>query len=347
MFLKRLIFRGLPAIMLGAALSLAPREQPAHAAPKTGSITDLGTLGGIMSRGNAINDQGQVVGASATAAGVIHAFLYQHGTMVDLGTLKKNWYSEARGINNLSQVVGDSFSGGFDSNAHAFLYQHGTMQDLGVQGGDATHGRSINSAREVVGVANDANGQQAFIHDAKGAQPLTGLGKGSAANSVNRAGDITGFFASGRGEHAFLKNASGVHDLRTLAGDVSAYGMAVNRLDQVVGCSSSGANRACRAFITEGGAMMALGTLPGLPASEAEAINNQGQVVGMSYDSAGHSRAFLWTAGGGMVDLNSLLPPGSGWQLTNASGINSHGQITGWGDIGGHMHAYILTPNKA
>ncbi|MGH2470157.1 MAG: hypothetical protein ACRDGF_08785, partial [Chloroflexota bacterium] len=296
--------------------------------------------------GNAINDQGQVVGASATAAGVIHAFLYQNGSMVDLGTLKKSWYSEARGINNVGQVVGDSFSGGFDSNAHAFLYQNGTMQDLGVQGGDSTHARSINSAGEVVGVANDANGQQAFIHDARGAQPLAGLGRDSAADSVNRAGDITGFFASGRGEHVFLKNASGIHDLRTLAGDVSAYGTAVNSLDQVVGCSSSGANRTCRAFITEGGAMLALGTLPGLPASEAEAISNQGQVVGMSYDTAGYSRAFMWTAGAGMVDLNSLLPPGSGWQLANASGINSLGQITGYGSIDGHMHAYIFTPNK-
>ena len=33
----------------------------------------------------------------------------------------------------------------------------------------------------------------------------------------------------------------------------------------------------------------------------------------------------------GGLDLNSLLPPNSGWTLTSATGINDAGQIVGYG----------------
>jgi hypothetical protein len=44
------------------------------------------------------------------------------------------------------------------------------------------------------------------------------------------------------------------------------------------------------------------------------------------------------------IDLKTLLPPGSGWSLLTASAINSHGQITGAGRIGGEVRAYRLSP---
>jgi hypothetical protein len=45
-----------------------------------------------------------------------------------------------------------------------------------------------------------------------------------------------------------------------------------------------------------------------------------------------------------MLDLNDLLPPGSGWELTTALGINGAGQIVGGGLLDGREHAYLLTP---
>ena len=51
-------------------------------------MTALGTLGDA--RAYAINDKGQVVGSSTTAEGTSYAFLWENGTMRDLGT--RWWY---------------------------------------------------------------------------------------------------------------------------------------------------------------------------------------------------------------------------------------------------------------
>ena len=86
--------------------------------------------------------------------------------------------------------------------------------------------------------------------------------------------------------------------------------------------------------------MTDLGTLGG-PFSYAYSINNVGQVVGYASTTSGTSDAFLYS-GGVMVDLNSLLPPNSGWQLQLATGINDSGQIAGYGTINGQTHAFLL-----
>lgn len=44
-----------------------------------------------------------------------------------------------------------------------------------------------------------------------------------------------------------------------------------------------------------------------------------------------------------MYDLNSLVTPGSGWDLTNAQDINDAGQITGIGMTSAATHAFLLT----
>jgi probable HAF family extracellular repeat protein len=49
--------------------------------------------------------------------------------------------------------------------------------------------------------------------------------------------------------------------------------------------------------------------------------------VGGSSDCANFLHAFLWENGGPMIDLNTLIAPGSGYQLTNAFNINDRGEI--------------------
>lgn len=128
----------------------------------SGQIRDLGSLRGPqgVSRGNAINAAGDVVGLSDAASGAQHAFRWTSatGVMTDLGTLGGTG-SEALGINAAGQVVGRADA--LDA-ARAFLWRGGAMVDLNtlVSLGDTlTEATAINDAGQIV--ANSAT--QAYL----------------------------------------------------------------------------------------------------------------------------------------------------------------------------------------
>src|SRR6059058_3588853 len=85
-------------------------------------MTDLGDLGQGHSEAFAINDAGQVVGYGCwdlcdNGQGhddMLHAFLWAHGEMTDLGTLGGS-YSRANDINAGGEVVGHAFRTGEDN----------------------------------------------------------------------------------------------------------------------------------------------------------------------------------------------------------------------------------------
>jgi probable HAF family extracellular repeat protein len=79
--------------------------------------------------------------------------------------------------------------------------------------------------------------------------------------------------------------------------------------------------------------------------TQAFAINVWDQVVGEASDG-GKERAFIFS-NGVMRDLNDLIPPGSGWLLTKAYGINDHGQIVGMGRLRDDLRAFLLDPRPA
>lgn len=77
--------------------------------------------------------------------------------------------------------------------------------------------------------------------------------------------------------------------------------------------------------------------------SAALGINNSNQVVGSSFledDSTQH--AFLWEDGE-LVDLNSLIAPETGWELTSAFEINDRGDIIGVGNFNGEQRGFVAT----
>jgi probable HAF family extracellular repeat protein len=86
-------------------------------------MTDLGTLGGRISRGVAINSAGQVTGSAQTAGDATdHVFLYSDGVMTDLNTLipaDSGWILQnGTAINDRGQITG---YGAINGEEHAFL----------------------------------------------------------------------------------------------------------------------------------------------------------------------------------------------------------------------------------
>src|SRR5205823_1727028 len=75
-----------------------------------------------------INSFGQIVGEGFNSDGGYHAFIYDNGTVTDLGMPPTFTTSQGLAINNFAQVVGQ----GKDSagNGRAILYSDGAMADL-------------------------------------------------------------------------------------------------------------------------------------------------------------------------------------------------------------------------
>lgn len=127
---------------------------------KTGTVTDLGTLGGSQSAAFAVNNLGQVVGWAHTASEATHVFLYQNGAMTDLGAFGLDPVADA--INNHGVIVGESGNG-------AWIWSSGTFQNLnnlvpagsGFTLDDAT---AINDNGQIVADGHNAQGQEhAFL----------------------------------------------------------------------------------------------------------------------------------------------------------------------------------------
>jgi probable HAF family extracellular repeat protein len=142
--------------------------QPLHALLwETGTVTDLGSLGGTgHGFGNiaySINNQGQVIGFSDLRGNAnFHSFLWTRGTgMQDLGTLTGDVNSLAIGINDVGDVVGVSLDAMF--NPRAYLWKNGAMSDLNklIPSGyplSLLTACSINSRGQIVGFAVDSKG---------------------------------------------------------------------------------------------------------------------------------------------------------------------------------------------
>ncbi|HET9652607.1 MAG TPA: hypothetical protein VFP36_10465, partial [Usitatibacter sp.] len=116
---------------------------------REGVLTDLGTLGGLDSRVNAMNDRIHVVGRASLADGSSHAFVWAAGDMRDLGTLEHR-HSVATAINNRDVIVGFAFDeGAAAAPATPFLW-YGRMFRL-LPGLTNVFPAAINDRNDIVG----------------------------------------------------------------------------------------------------------------------------------------------------------------------------------------------------
>jgi probable HAF family extracellular repeat protein len=132
-----------------------------------GHIKELPTYGGDPDGfAIAINDSGQVAGASGACStfnvvnglylSPVHALLWDHGKVINLGSLGGNFGNQAHGMNNRGQVVGASDLTG-DAVFHGFVWSHSTgMRDIPpVRGDKYSVALAINDPGVVTGVSID------------------------------------------------------------------------------------------------------------------------------------------------------------------------------------------------
>ena len=298
------------------------------------TVTDLGSLGGSSAVGFKINNSGAVTGWAQTASGDQHAFVANGAGLQDLSP---SFGSDtfASGINASGVIAGTSYESG---QAHGTIWTASGSTDLG----PGIFATGINNAGVVIG----GNGH-AFLLAHGDYQDLGVLQAGgwSSASGINQNGAVVGDASVGSGFHGFIWTArTGMLPVGDLGGGTS-HATGINDSGAVVGTASLASGYE-HAFLAVGAMMTDLGTLGG-GSSFAYSINDSGTVVGYSWLSSGQSpHAFVY-ANGIMLDLNSLLPKGSGWELTEAYGINDAGQIVGSGLFNGQVSAFRLDSNNS
>jgi probable HAF family extracellular repeat protein len=221
------------------------------------------------------------------------------------------------------------------------------MTDLGFSG----VADKVNNRGEVIGQSSYPN--YAFVWKDGHFLNLGTFGGddgSSGASDINNRGEVVGQATGPNFRHAYSWTKSGgIRDLGNLDGDRLSLSGAegINDQGQIVGASYSRDLGTTHAVYFGPSGVIDLGTLGGL--SDAHAVNNLGQVVGDSYGAFGHHAFLTDLSGGPMVDLNTLIPPDSGWTLFEATAINDAGQIVGTGQLPGYdiIHAYLLTPEES
>lgn len=271
-------------------------------------LNNLGTMGGSYSIAQAINNSGQITGRADRELGG-HAFLWENGTMLDLGDLSDGeGDSLGNGINEAGQVVGETETEGW---IQAFLWD-GAMATIDDEARDS-EATDINEAGHIVGLWKNEEGADRAFYLADGIRTDLGMLDGSHAPS------------GGAGSRAY----------------------ALNDANQIVGSSHNVEGTFASAFIYL--FEPAYGLPAGMNAiaddgSTAYGINNHGQVVGATpTDSGLNYAAFLWECGQ-TLNLNELIDPATGWALRLAYDINDNGQIVGEGIVNGEIHGFLLTP---
>ena len=355
-------FRASPLALM-AVLAVAVGLPAAAAAPAaaatTYTITDLGSLGGGVTRGLAINASGQVTGDSVLSTLVqvpcppqkygqpkkcfTHpddAFVWSNGTMTDLGTLGGN-FSRGVAINGSGEVVGYS-AGKTNGPSGEFLWNGHSMKPLS----DPAEVYGINDSGQIVGQCRNSMFLQSYACVVSSSGAINALPESDpnieclyintippnipAAVAINNNGQVLGNCFDSAGGLAVVWTNDTPTELPTLGGG-SSSGTAINNNGQVVGTSDTSTG-VQDGFLWSNGTMTDLG-----PNFSPAAVNASGVIVGGQ---------FVYS-NGTLQNLNNLIPAGSGYQIQNATGINDNGQIIANADdtATGQTHALLLNPS--
>ena len=293
----------------------------------------------------AINEAGDVAGRLVCPVLADHAFLWTASSGLQIipmppGTTQ----SRAFGIDG-TQVVGYHVVSGDEFGNLAFLYdaETGEFTNLGtLPGGNWSEAHAVANGRIVGFWGDTVNGPSplAFIwQDGEmiDIHPDFGTPR-SEANDINTNRDpqVTGWMGQPLifDGNAFIWDQGDVMTLPPIPGGLTSIGEGISDEGDVAGhgqkIDGDGATLVRGFLWNNQDGMIELGPLPGFIWSGALDVTPDGrQVVGRSWNMAGNPaipHGFIW-ANGFMRDLNDLIPPEAGLEITDASGINGAEQI--------------------
>lgn len=327
------------------------------------TIERLPTLGGTMSQGFGINDNGWVVGQAATENdAALHAVVWIDGAPTDLGQFPGD--SAAYAVNNANQIVGLANTAEFVNDA--ILWDNGTTTNLGddMNAVGSSVAWDINDNGLVVGQGSLGPGfAKGFVWNGPGTGIAAGTIQGymgGANYGVNNDGALVGssfFFGDPDDAHLALLDGHGDYASMQISpnGFLFAQARAINNAGVIMGHSGSpegGPWNACIFNADHDNTVQSLGSLPEFETSEGFDINDHGVMVGWATDDDFELTSRAWVyADGQMIDLNTLLEPGqTEWEtLIKAEKINNSNDIVGWGrttdgQISGFVMRGVLAP---
>lgn len=323
------------------------------------TITDLGSLSpqGTDTRAAGINNLGQVVGRSRFSSGTLsHGYIWENGVLSEL---------PYTGLKNGTEIVTLPGRGGFSRSINDSGFIVGTADELpgptdrgllwspngsgGYNlaiydfGGVESYFYDINNSNQIAGAHIYASGKRNAVfweNNLKIDLPSLG-GDENFTSAINDNTVIAGYIDTDGADNGtntyeaaiWQKDSNGNFVLSRLGTFGAAQSLAkdinINNdlVGQLVNVEEDVTTRS--PFLFKDGNKIDLGSFGGT-VGDALSINANTQIVGYSNTGSNVAHAFLWE-NGQLFDLNNLLVNGSGWQLTQATGINDLGQIVGYG----------------
>jgi hypothetical protein len=299
--------------------------------------------------GEALNNNGVVVGGIANSDGSVSLAEWSKGVLTNLGVppgLPSRDFNLPRvfGINDSGAVVGTIHTSAGEIPSRWFIYERGRFSVLPLAHPSNLGGAAIgiNNRGEVVGYDHTSSKCVAgwlWSNGAYSSLPVSGTS--TTALGINSSGIIIGnrrlrfirrLFTgqlSCKGERGYVLSGGTTQYL-------NGFVYAINDSGEAAGGSISDSQAVATVF--KNGIATVIVSMP----SHAVGINSAASVVG-SYQPAGYNRPhlFRWSANSGAFDVTP-----DGYRSAEAAAINGRGDILGFGETeSGKSGYFLLTPD--
>lgn len=299
-------------------------------------IEDIGPVSSVTG----MNNRGEVLARDPTFL----PFLYHRGRVSFLPEPTNGTFF-ASALNDSGEVVGYfNPPGAYDYDLA--IYRDGQWNIFdNVSGVDPV---KVNDRGQIAG---DAVSQyRTFIYSCGSLNIYSPENVVSATRGMNNRGDIVGVTDTSNSTRAGFVYRNGRFSTLSVPGAASSEADAINDQGDIAGMwQESTALDLTQIFTYRRGHFHNLGHVFGQSEEQdgVSDMNRFGVFVGTGRVSTipnGGFSAYAYFPRKGFVELNTLIPPDTGWFLQFANAINDRGQIAGSGLLNGTSHGFILTP---